>query len=238
MRARSNAERAQFHRSLAAQQEAELAELLRAPCAAPAPQAADARDDWRGAALADALASFSRTHGALLGTRPFLRGWRAWLEAQRGLESPLVWRLRPEALTQSGGPAWARDAVALLRAHAVRRPQLELQGQQSELPEWCVALACETQSRAQLTPPLTSQAGVGAAGWVWRRRRAHCAGRAAARLCVGRRQRDGRACNRHIPRRNAALARRAEGRQGDAAVLLLRTGNAIHVSVIICRLRR
>ena len=126
-------------------------ELLRAPCAAPAPLAADARDDWRGAALADALASFNRTHGALLGTRPFLRGWRAWLEAQRGLESPLVFRLRPEALTQSGGPAWARDAVALLRAHAVRRPQLELEGQQSELPEWCVCAAAK-RTRAPGSP--------------------------------------------------------------------------------------
>ena len=114
-----------------------MAELLRAPLAAPAPQAADARDDWRGAALAAALAAFARTHGALLGTRPFLRGWRAWLQAQRGLDTPLVYRLRPEALTQSGGPAWTRDAVALLRAHTLRRPQLELEGA-GELPEWCV----------------------------------------------------------------------------------------------------
>ncbi len=145
----SNAERAQFHRSLAAQQEAELAELLRAPHALPAPLAADARDDWRGAALADALAAFTRARGALLGTRPFLRGWRAWLEAQRGLETPLVWRLRPEALTQAGGSAWTRDAVALLRSHAVRRPQLELEGQR-ELPEWCVAQRRSQTSRAQL----------------------------------------------------------------------------------------
>ena len=123
---------------MAAQQETELAELLRAPCAALAPLPADTRDDWRGAALADALAAFIRAHGALLGTRPFLRGWRAWLEAQRGLQTPLVWRLRPEALTQAGGPAWTRDAVALLRAHAVRRPQLELAGSSDPLPEWLV----------------------------------------------------------------------------------------------------
>jgi hypothetical protein len=134
---------------LAADQNAQLAELLRAPCVVPAPLAADARDDWRGAALADALSAFTRSHGALLGTRPFLRGWRAWLEAQQGLGTPLVWRLRPEALTQAGGTAWTRDAVALLRGHAVRRPQLVLEGQR-ELPEWCVARCRSQTPRAQL----------------------------------------------------------------------------------------
>jgi hypothetical protein len=176
--ARSNAERAQFHRSLAAQQTAELTELLHAPCALPAPLAADARDDWRGAALADALTAFTRAHGALLGTRPFLRGWRAWLEAQRGLETPLVWRLRPEALTQAGGPAWTRDAVALLRGHAVRRPQLELEGQR-ELPEWCVAQRCSQMPRAQLC--------IGAAGLFGR-----CRTGSATMMCALRSERSRR----------------------------------------------
>lgn len=123
----SNAERAQFHRALAAQQEEELAALLHAPLAAPAPQHS------AGAALADALRAFQRTHGALLGSGPFLRGWRAWLEAQLAQPSPLVWKLRVEALTLAGGPAWTRDAVALLRGHTQRRTELEL-------PDWCASL--------------------------------------------------------------------------------------------------
>ena len=111
------------------------------------------RDDWRGAALAASLDTFQRAHGALLGSRPFLRGLRVWLEAQRGDAAPLVWRLRPEALTQAGGPEWTRDAVALLRAHAVRRPELELRRPDgSVLPEWCVRAcsllaSCRTATR-------------------------------------------------------------------------------------------
>jgi hypothetical protein len=96
------------------------------------------RDDWRGAALAAALGAFVRTHGALMGSRPFLRGWRVWLEAQQGESDAVVWRLRPEALTQAGGPDWARDAVALLRAHALRRHELELRADAESLPQWCV----------------------------------------------------------------------------------------------------
>jgi hypothetical protein len=100
------------------------------------------RDDWRGAALAASLGDFVRAHGALLGSQPFLRGWRVWLEAQHGQNAPLVWRLRPEALTQAGGPEWARDAVALLRAHALRRHELELRSDPTGLPQWCVAAGC------------------------------------------------------------------------------------------------
>ncbi len=115
-----------------------MAQLLEAPLVADvAPSDPLGRDDWRGAALAASLQRFRAAHGALLGSAPFLRGWRTWLEAQAGQAAPLAWRLRPEALTQAGGPAWTTDATALLRTHAVRRPQLELRAADALLPEWC-----------------------------------------------------------------------------------------------------
>jgi hypothetical protein len=99
-----------------------------------------------------------------VGSRPFLLGWRLWLEQQRGLSNPLVWRVRPEALTQAGGHAWALDAVALLRAHTHRRRELEPQPEDAsphappsprtateaaKTPEWCVAIGTCVVRRPQ-----------------------------------------------------------------------------------------
>ena len=70
--------------------------------------------DWRGAALADTLAALTRALGTLLGTRPFLRGQRAWLEAQC-LETPLVWWLRRLQTPRPELPLACVGAFGLLR---------------------------------------------------------------------------------------------------------------------------
>ena len=145
-----NAQRAAFHRQLAETQQAELAQLLAAPAQLGEPSSAP------GAALAAALRCFVATHGHLLGSLPFLKGLHALLTAQRRSAQPLAWRLRPEAITQAGGVAFTRDAVALLRAHLVRRTELELS---HEFLVWAVPGLRSDADLDAACAGLTAQAG-------------------------------------------------------------------------------
>ena len=61
----------------------------------------------------------------MIGSGPFLRGMRTWLEGQRGEQRVVVWRIRAEVFTQSGGMQWMRDAVGLLMCGAVRRQDFD-----------------------------------------------------------------------------------------------------------------
>lgn len=113
--ASANAERARFHATLAETQWRALAEALDAPT--PEPPSA--------CALRASVKAFVATHGRLPGSGPFLRGLRVLLEAQGGKPRVVAWRLDPATLTQSGGEAWMRDAVLLLRSGLERREDLE-----------------------------------------------------------------------------------------------------------------
>ena len=113
--ASANAERARFHATLAETQWRALADALDAPT--PEPPSA--------CALRASVKAFVATHGRLPGSGPFLRGLRGLLEAQGGKPRVVAWRLDPATLTQSGGEAWMRDAVLLLRSGLERREDLE-----------------------------------------------------------------------------------------------------------------
>lgn len=63
--------------------------------------------DWRGAALADALAARTLALDTQLGTQSFLRGWFAWLETQCGLETPPPAGVKAEALANTTASAAA-----------------------------------------------------------------------------------------------------------------------------------
>jgi hypothetical protein len=80
------------------------------------------------------VSRFVHMHGTVLGSGPFLRGFRLLLETQRGAETTVAWRLKPAVLTQSGGEAWMRDAVGLLLVSAHRRRDCE-QGEGAYCPK-------------------------------------------------------------------------------------------------------
>ena len=103
------------HATLAETQWRALADALDAPT--PEPPSA--------CALRASVKAFVATHGRLPGSGPFLRGLRVLLEAQGGKPRVVAWRLDPATLTQSGGEAWMRDAVLLLRSGLERREDLE-----------------------------------------------------------------------------------------------------------------
>ena len=114
-RASKDAARAQFHRDLAESQWTALAAALDA-----APSAPLGTSTHRST-----VKSFVARWGARPGSAPFLRGYRALMEAQGGKTHAVAWRVDPAVLTQSGGEEWMRDAVRLLAVGCHRRRDLE-----------------------------------------------------------------------------------------------------------------
>ncbi len=122
--------RAQFHRELAEEQKKCLDDLV-ASFQDPQPSAERFLELTR---------SFVRGYGNMIGSGPFLRGLRSWLDAQRGERRTVVWRVRAEIFTQSGGKQWMCDAVDLLMRGAVRRPDFDETGEGGRALwlAWCV----------------------------------------------------------------------------------------------------
>ena len=115
-RASKDAARAQFHRDLAETQWTALAAALDAAPSAPL-----------GTSMhKSTVKSFVARWGAHPGSAPFLRGYRALMEAQGGKTHAVAWRIDPAVLTQSGGEEWMRDAVHLLAVGCERRRDLEV----------------------------------------------------------------------------------------------------------------
>ena len=115
--ASANAKRAAFHADLASGQWGALEKALGAARGPPVP--CDARE------IRAEVKRFVRLHGQAPGSAPFLLGFRALLEAQGGRTVSVAWRVDPATLTQSGGDAFMRDAVALLSVSCNRRVDLE-----------------------------------------------------------------------------------------------------------------
>ena len=115
--ASANAKRAAFHADLASGQWGALEKALGAARGPPVP--CDARE------IRAEVKRFLRLHGQAPGSAPFLLGFRALLEAQGGRTVSVAWRVDPATLTQSGGDAFMRDAVALLSVSCNRREDLE-----------------------------------------------------------------------------------------------------------------
>ena len=115
--ASANAKRAAFHADLASGQWGALEKALGAARGPPVP--CDARE------IRAEVKRFLRLHGQAPGSAPFLLGFRALLEAQGGRTVSVAWRVDPATLTQSGGDAFMRDAVALLSVSCDRREDLE-----------------------------------------------------------------------------------------------------------------
>eukprot|EP00740_Mantoniella_antarctica_P012091 CAMPEP_0181382344 /NCGR_PEP_ID=MMETSP1106-20121128/20683_1 /TAXON_ID=81844 /ORGANISM="Mantoniella antarctica, Strain SL-175" /LENGTH=167 /DNA_ID=CAMNT_0023501745 /DNA_START=99 /DNA_END=599 /DNA_ORIENTATION=- len=137
-RAEESKQRAQFHMDLAAAQWRALAALLSCPpptAARTLPASTSTPSASVAARVTKSVVSrFVHMHGTVLGSGPFLRGFRLLLETQRGAETTVAWRLKPAVLTQSGGEAWMRDAVGLLLVSAHRRRDCE-QGEGAYCPK-------------------------------------------------------------------------------------------------------
>ena len=116
MRELKNQQRALFHMHNTARQHQLVAELLR-DCAVSEPSAPTPALCADPRSTVHAAARFVETHMGNIGAHSFIRGLRATLEQQLATPaSCVIWRIPEPTLSQSGGEAFAHDAVNLMTA--------------------------------------------------------------------------------------------------------------------------